>query len=116
MKFKPGKSGNPGGRKSLGLSPAVRKDCGLRAWKAILDIMESKIRETAIEWRDGEQVLVDVVPSVKERREAAKLVLAYSFGTPIKTADGLEDRIKILERRVRELTVTNGFHGDQYAS
>ena len=116
MKFKPGKSGNPGGRKSLGLSPAVRKDCELRAWKAILDIMESKIRETAIEWRDGEQVLVNVVPSVKERREAAKLVLAYSFGTPIQTADGLEDRIKILERRVRELTVTNDFHGDQYAN
>ena len=78
--------------------------------------MESRVREVTIEWRDGEAITVDVVPSVKERREAAKLVLAYCFGTPIQAADGLEDRIKILERRVRELRVTNGFHANQYAS
>ena len=102
MPFKPGRSGNPGGRKkALGLSRAVRKSCGLRAWKILLDIMEERIREEQIVFKDGEPITVDVVPSVKERREACKLIISYCWGTPDKADfDGKQGE---LERRVEEL-------------
>ena len=45
----------------------------------VLDITESKVREQVIE---NDQV-VDVVPSIKERREAATLVLLYCWGMPV---------------------------------
>ena len=61
MAFSKGTSGNPGGpRKSIGLSRAVRKSEGLNSFAMLLDIRDEKI----------------VVPSVKERREACKLILA----------------------------------------
>ena len=110
MAFRPGQSGNPGGRKkALGLSRVVRKSCGLRAWGILLDIMEEKIREEKVEYRDGEAITVDVIPSVKERREACKMILFYCWGMPEKADfDGkqaeLERRIKDLERRSKEAT------------
>ena len=92
MPFQPGQSGNPGGRKkSLGLSRAVRKNEGLKTWKILLDIRDEKIREHKIEFNDGEPVAVDVVPSVKERREACKLILAYCWGHPSQKMDFAED-------------------------
>src|SRR5439155_15501387 len=108
----PGQSGNRGGRKrSLGLSREVRASEGLKTWAKLLDIRDDKVREQVLE--DGK--LVVVVPSIKELREVCKLILAYTWGTPLQASDNLEDRIKILEKRVRELTVPNGFHGN-YAS
>ena len=98
MAFKKGKSGNAGGRKSIGLSRAVRASQGLESWSKLLRLRDQEGLEP------------------KELREVCKLLLAYCWGLPIQQADGLEDRIKILEKRVRELTVTNGFHGNQYAS
>ena len=99
MPFSKGQSGNPGGkRKRLALSRAVRASEGLKTWAKLLQIRDQKGLEA------------------KEVREVCKLLLAYCWGLPIQQADGLEDRIKILEKRVRELTVTNGFHGNQYAS
>ena len=102
MPFKPGQSGNPGGRKrSLGLSRAVRKSEGLKTWKTLLDIRDEKIREEKVEMHNGEPVVVDVVPSIKERREACKLILAYCWGTPVAIGqDSLEQRIGELERVV----------------
>jgi len=102
MPFKPGQSGNPGGRKrSLGLSRAVRKSEGLKTWKMLLDIRDEKIREQKIDFEDGKAVVIDVVPSIKERREACKLILAYCWGTPVAIGqDSLEQRIGELERVV----------------
>jgi hypothetical protein len=98
MKFAKGQSGNPGGRKrTLGLSRAVRRSEGLKTWAMLLDIRDEKIREQVIIKENGESVVVDVVPSIKDRREAIKLVLAYTRGTPV--AQGQDD----LERRVVEL-------------
>ena len=68
-----------GRKKALGQSPMVRKICGLRAWKMVLDITESKVREQVIE----NDEVVDMVPSIKERREAATLVLLYCWGMPV---------------------------------
>jgi hypothetical protein len=102
MKFQKGQSGNPGGRKrSLGLSRAVRKNEGLKTWKMLLDVRDERIREEKVEMRGGEPVVVDVVPSVKERREAFKLILAYCWGTPVQIGqDELEARITELEQAV----------------
>ena len=81
--FQPGQSGNPGGRKrAVGLSKAVRKSEGLKTWKMLLDIRDEKIREQKIEFSHGESVVVDIVPSVRDRREACKLILAYCWGQP----------------------------------
>jgi hypothetical protein len=92
MPFKPGVSGNPGGRKkSLGLSHAVRKSEGLKTWKMLLDIRDEKVREQKIEMEGGEAVVIDVVPSIKERREACKLILAYCWGHPGQRMDFKED-------------------------
>jgi hypothetical protein len=101
MSFKPGQSGNPGGRKrTLGLSRAVRKSEGLKTWAMLLDIRDKKIREHKIEIENGEPVVVDVVPSVKERREAIKLILAYCWGTPVAAGqDEIERRLSALESR-----------------
>ena len=103
MPFPKGQSGNPGGRKkSLGLSRAVRKSEGLKTWAMLLNIRDSKIREERIEHGDeGELITVDVVPSVKERREACKLILAYTWGTPVQQGqDELERRVDDLYARV----------------
>lgn len=102
MPFAKGQSGNPGGRKrSLGLSRAVRTSEGLKTWKTLLDIRDEKIREEKVEMHNGETVIVDVVPSVKERREACKLILAYCWGTPVAIGqDELEERIQELEQQV----------------
>lgn len=83
MKFQKGQSGNPGGRKrSLGLSRAVRESEGLKAWARLLNICHAKVREEKIVHEDAEDVVIDVVPSIKDQREAARLILAYCWGTP----------------------------------
>lgn len=47
--------------------------------------------------KDGNPIMVDVVPSVKVLMEVHKLKLSYCWGTPV--AQGQDD----LERRVMEL-------------
>ena len=85
-------------REALGLSHAVRKSEGLKTWAMLLNIRDEKIREQTIVKEDGESVVIDVVPSVKERREACKLILAYCWGSPVAvTADDLERRVMELE-------------------
>ena len=70
----------------------------------LLDIRDEKIREQTIVKEDGESIVVDVVPSVKERREACKLILAYCWGTPVATgADDIERRLLDIEERLREV-------------
>jgi hypothetical protein len=92
MAFKPGESGNPGGRKkAVGLSRAVRTSEGLKTWGMLLNIRDEKIREQKIEMHDGEPVVVDVLPSIKERREACKLILAYCWGQPSQKIDLTDD-------------------------
>jgi len=49
----------------------------------LLDIRDVKICEHKIEFEDGEPVVVDVVPSIKERREACKLILPNKLVTTI---------------------------------
>ena len=81
MPFQKGQSGNPGGRKkALGLSRAVRESEGLKTWAMLLEIRDERIMERQIIREDGETVAVDVVPSVKERREACKLILCLLLG------------------------------------
>jgi hypothetical protein len=104
MAFKPGESGNAGGRKkALGLSRAVRESEGLKTWSKLLDIRDERILERQMIREDGESVAVDVVPSVRERREACKLILSYCWGTPVAVGnDELERRIVELEERLKE--------------
>lgn len=104
MPFPKGQSGNPGGRKrTLGLSRAVRKSEGLKTWAMLLGIRDEKIREQKIEVENGEPVVIDVVPSIKERREACKMILAYCWGTPVAVGnDELERRVMELEERLKE--------------
>ena len=104
MAFKPGQSGNPGGRKkSLGLSPAVRRSEGLKTWAKLLALRDEKIREQTIIKENGDPVVVDVVPSARELREVCKLILAYCWGTPVALGtDELERRMIELEERLQE--------------
>ena len=99
MAFKPGESGNRGGRKrSLGLSRAVRASEGLKTWCKLLELRDQQGLEP------------------KELREVCKLILAYCWGTPLQASDNLEDRIKTLEKRLNELLNVkprgNSYHGD----
>lgn len=105
MALKLGQSGNPGRRrKSLGLPHAVRRSEGLNTVAKLLALHDEKIREqTVIKKENGESVVVDVVPSVRELREACKLILAYCWGTPVAVGpDKLERRIIELEERLKE--------------
>jgi Family of unknown function (DUF5681) len=103
MAFKPGQSGNPGGRKKpLGLSPAVRRSEGLKTWAKLLALRDEKIREQTVIKENGESVVIEVVPSARELREACKLILAYCWGTPVAVGnDELERRILELEERLK---------------
>ena len=81
-----------GKRKARGL---VRKSEGLKVWARLLDICHAKVREQVVDQKTGD--VCDVVPSIKEQREAVKLILGYCWGTP--TQQGQDE----LERRVMEL-------------
>jgi hypothetical protein len=104
LKFQKGQSGNPGGRKkSLGLSHAVRRSEGLKTWAKLLALRDEKIREQTVIKENGDSVVIDVVPSARELREACKLILSYCWGTPVAVAaDELERRILELEERLQE--------------
>ena len=104
MAFKPGQSGNPGGRKkSLGLSPAVRRSEGLKTWAKLLALRDERIKEQTVIKENGESVVIEVVPSARELREACKLILSYCWGSPIAIgADELERRIMELEERSKQ--------------
>jgi hypothetical protein len=104
MAFKPGQSGNPGGRKrSLGLSRAVRRNEGLKTWAKLLALRDERIKEQTVIKENGEAVVVEVVPSARELREACKLILLYCWGTPVAVGnDELERRIIELEERLKE--------------
>jgi hypothetical protein len=79
MPFHKGQSGNPTGRKkALGLSRAVRKSESLKVWARLLDICHAKVREQVVDQKTGD--VCDVVPSIKEQREAVKLILGYCWG------------------------------------
>jgi hypothetical protein len=97
MPFKAGISGNAGGRKrTLGLSRAVRKSEGWKTWCMLLGIRDGKVREQVVDQKTGE--VYDVVPSVREYREVCKLILAYTWGTPVQAGtDELEKRLEKLE-------------------
>jgi hypothetical protein len=67
----------------------------------LLDIRDEKVREQTIVMEGGEPVTIDVVPSIKERREVCKLLLAYCWGTPVaQGADDLERRVMEIEERL----------------
>ena len=104
MPFQKGQISNPGGRKkALGLSRAVRKNEGLKTWAKLLALRDEKIKEQTIIKENGESVVIEVVPSARELREACKLILAYCWGTPVAVgADELERRIIELEERSKE--------------
>ncbi len=104
MPYKPGQSGNPGGReRSLGLLRAVRRSEGLKTWGKLLALRDEKIKEQTVITENGEKIVIEVVPSARELREACKLILAYCSGTPVAVgADELERRIIELEERLKE--------------
>lgn len=102
MPFQKGQSGNPTGRKkALGLSRVVRKSEGLKVWARLLDIYHAKVREQVVDQKTGD--VYDVVPSIKEQREAVKLILGSCWGTPTQQGqDELERRVMELEERLEK--------------
>ena len=97
-KWVKGQSGNPGGRPK-GLASGVKQKYGRKAFQIIVDIMEGRIDELGYDAK-GERIAV--AASVKEVRESAKIVLAYTWGTPVAVgADELERRILELEERLQ---------------
>ena len=104
MPFQKGQSANPGGRKkALGLSRAVRKSEGLKTWAKLLALHDERIKEQTVIKENGETVVIEVVHSARELREACKLILSYCWGTPVAVgADELERRILELEERLQE--------------
>ena len=115
MPFTKGKSGSPGGkRRPVGLSREVRCSEGLKTWAKLLQIRDEQVLEPR--WNAETKTMEYVVPSIKELREACKLILAYTWGTPLQASDNLEDRIKTLEKRLNELLNVkprgNSYHGD----
>ena len=103
MPFQKGQSANPGGRqKALGLSRAVRESEGLKTWAKLLALRDEKIKEQTVIKENGESVIVEVIPSARELREACKLILSYCWGLPVQQgADELERRIIELEERLQ---------------
>ena len=106
MPFQKGQITNPGGRKkALGLSHAVRKNEGLKTWAKLLAIRDDMVLERKEIGKDdeGAPIMVDVVPSIKEQRETAKLILAYCWGTPVPQGqDEIEHRLAALEKAANE--------------
>lgn len=104
MPFPKGVSGNPGGkRKALGLSDAVRASEGLKTWARLLAIRDGAVLERKTVITPEGPVEVDVTASVKDLRETCKLILAYTWGTPVAIGtDDLEKRLIQLEDRLRE--------------
>lgn len=81
MPFVKGQSGNPGGRKkALGLSHGVRRQEGKKTWRKLLEIRDEQVQEPHFDKETGKTVYF--APSIKERREACKLILAYCWGLP----------------------------------
>lgn len=109
MPFKPGQSGNPGGRKkSLGLSRAVRRSEGLKSWAWLCRAGDERVleRKELGEDKDGNPITVDVVPSVKVLLDVHKLKLAYCWGQPNQKMDLAEDfELSGTEDPLRLLTV-----------
>jgi hypothetical protein len=85
MRFQPGQSGNPGGRKkSIGLSRAVRASEGLKTWARLIRIRDDLVLERKIiKGAEGEPVEVDVVPSAKVYADVCCKILAYCWGLPV---------------------------------
>ena len=80
----------------------MRKSEGLKTWAKWLALRDEKFKEQTVIKENGEAVVVEVVPSAKELREACKLILSYCWGTPVqKGADELERRIVELEERLQ---------------
>jgi hypothetical protein len=95
MPFKPGISGNAGGRKrTLGLSHEVRRSVGLKTWAKLLALRDERIKEQVVVKENGESILVEVVPSARGLRQGCKLILAYCWGTPVTVDHELEHTIR----------------------
>jgi len=90
MAFKPGQSGNPGGRKkSLGLSRALRKSCGAEAWAMAMKILRGEVLEPYFD-QETERTIY-LAPGAKTRLEASKVILGYAWGPPQLRLDLRED-------------------------
>ena len=112
MAFPKGTSGNPGGRKrTLGLSHAVRRSQGLKSWSWLCKAGDGLVleRKQIGEDKDGNPIMVDVVPSVTVLANVHKLILAYTWGTPVaQGADDLERRIEEIEKLLADKPKAEG--------
>jgi hypothetical protein len=52
----------------------------LKAWAKLLALRDERIREQTLIKENGEAVVIEVVPSAKELREACRLILSYCWG------------------------------------
>ncbi len=80
----------------------MRRSEGLKTWGKLLALRDEKIREQTVIKENGESILVEVVPSARELREACKLILAYCWGTPVMVGhDELERKVTELEEAIK---------------
>lgn len=88
-RFAPGRSGNPGGRRK-GLTREVRDrfgENGERLVEILAEIVEGTATGCVLGRSMGEPVPVQVEASVRERLDAAELLLAYGFGKPTQSLE-----------------------------
>jgi len=96
MPFRPGTSGNPGGRPKTFLSSGVRLQEAKKTWKRLLQIRDGLILEQ--QTKDGEPILV--TPSIKDLIRVCEPILDRTVGKPrqdmtMTIADFQEDPVSV---------------------
>ena len=83
----------------------MRKSQGMKSWAWLCKAGNEEVLERKEIGKDGNgnPIMVDVVPSVKVLLDVHKLILAYTWGTPVQQGqDEIEHRLAALEKATNE--------------